>query len=1051
MAQLRRFFAAFFLCLCAASYADELPRLVVQTTHPRTYGRVALSSDRKFFASADDDGTVKIWSVENGLLLRTLELEVGARQIAFDPKGRLVVAGAEKVVFVDVSSGKEVGRLQVARTFCTGFDFLGDKLVTGGTDGKSAEWDLDSGKKTREVVSFDQVIRAVKVSPDNSTLAVLTQDGVLHFCKTSDGQSLGDLSGFDYGSNLDFSSDGKLLAVRSQSGVAVIDVQSRKPVQTLTSGFGHDAIGFGSGTVLYYRTESGVSAVDAASGAVRQVSLFGNSGSLDFKVLLDRKTAVKTNLDDSLDLYDLSGLTLVQSFKGATGAINAVAAFGRLVATGSDDGWVRLWDSLTGRPLGNALAYRGGVSAVAFSPDGSHVYSAAADGRVLSFSANGLAKEGVLDATSMQLIGLAVAPPSEQVATLSVTGKAFLGQIGGSPTTISDQLEARSIACSSDGKTIAIGTKKGELAIFRTSGGDPKVIKDAHASTITWVGFSKDNKHIFTGGVDGYVRSWPASGGKADWSIGLDSSVFAGALSPDGATLAIGGWVQPVTLLDPKNGKKKSELPDESRNNRTLAFTGDGTKIITGGRDGATSVWDLKKNKLIARRYGMGERDWVVVDAKGRFDGTDQGLSALHWVQDNRTLPLSAFFEQFDVPNLYARLTGTKIDVEEKDDPKPPPTPKVDITTTKIQPPPSVRITTPRTDQTVEQEQTTIEVSATDEGGGIDQISLYQNGKLVSDAQRELVELSRNQGKTISKKFAVLLAPGDNVFRATAFNKDRTESASPKEVKITLKKAEAGSTLYVLSVGINDYDNDNYDLTFAKPDAAAFATDVKTRAAGIFKNIVVEQLADKEGTKAKIEAAFARITAKAKPGDAFIFFYSGHGLVTEPDDGTQGEFYLITCDVKRMLGSDDVTKLGVSAKRLKELCMAVPAQKQLIIFDACYSGGAVAEFQSRGAAEEKAIHQLSRSTGVAVMAAASPDQTATELKALGHGVFTYAILKGLSGEAAPGSGSRKVTVAGLFSYLSDIVPELTKQYRGKAQYPNTFLSGQDFPIVVVKG
>ncbi len=1050
MTHLRRLLALFFLVCAAHAIADEPPRLVVQTNHPRTNGRIAVSPDHQFLVSADDDGTVKIWGVSNGLLLRTLELEIGINQIGFDPSGRLVVAGREKVSFIDPALGTEVGSLQVDRPLCTTFDFAGSTLVTGDTAATVNSWD-SAGQKQKTLATLKEVVRAVRVSPDAKILAVLTQDGILTLFSLPTAKKLGAVPGFIISSSLDFSEDSKLLAAVTTSGVKVLQVSSRKVVQTLPGSFGVAPVAtFGSKSNLYFRTTDGISEFDAMTGHSVSSSLLGNTASMDFRVLGDRSLAVRTAGDDAIELYSLSNASLVQSFRGVTGAVTAVASARSYCASGSDDGWVRLWDSGTGRSLGSAKA-GGSVSGLAFTRDGSHLLSADSAGIIREWSVPALRPEKGIQVGGLPLLAIAASPSTSKVAVIDYKGTLLVGEIDGTLTEVTSLGERnRALAFAPDGQTIAAGSGTGDIALVSSSGKAPSFINGAHRGTVTFLGFSKDGRTLISGGLDGAVKTWAIGAPLAKSTVQLASSVFSGSMSPDGNTAAIGGWVQPVTLIDLGTGEKKAELPADSRNGRAVAYAGGGSKLITGGRDGAVTLWDLKKTALTLRRYGIGEHDWVVVDEKGRFDGTDTGLKALHWVQDNKPLPLEAFFEQFQVPNLYSSRTGFKADPTVKDPPKPPPTPKIDITK-KILPPPSVRITTPTSDQSVGEEQATIEVTATDEGGGVDQISLFQNGKLVSNAQRELVELSRSQGKTISKKFAVLLAPGENVFRATAYNKDRTEGASPKEVRLTLQAAEAGSTLYVLSIGINDYVNDNYDLTFAKPDALAFATDIKTKGAGIYKSIVVEQIVDKLATRANIEAAFARITANAKPGDVFIFFYSGHGLVTEPEDGTQGEFYIVTSDVKKMLGSDDLVKLGLPAKRLRELCMTVPAQKQLIIFDACYSGGAVAAFQSRGAAEEKAIHQLSRSTGVAVMAAASPDQTATELKALGHGVFTYAILKGLSGEAAPGTGSRKVTVGALFAYLNDMVPELTKQYRGKAQFPNTFLSGQDFPIAITKG
>ena len=47
--------------------------------------------------------------------------------------------------------------------------------------------------------------------------------------------------------------------------------------------------------------------------------------------------------------------------------------------TGSDDNTARLWDARSGKPLGEPLRHEGGVSAVAFSPEGDRVLTGSSD------------------------------------------------------------------------------------------------------------------------------------------------------------------------------------------------------------------------------------------------------------------------------------------------------------------------------------------------------------------------------------------------------------------------------------------------------------------------------------------------------------------------------------------------------------------------------------------------------------------------------------------------------------------------------------------------
>ena len=115
--------------------------------------------------------------------------------------------------------------------------------------------------------------------------------------------------------------------------------------------------------------------------------------------------------------------------------------------------------------------------------------------------------------------------------------------------------------------------------------------------------------------------------------------------------------------------------------------------------------------------------------------------------------------------------------------------------------------------------------------------------------------------------------------------------------------------------------------------------------------------------------------------------------------------------------------------------------------DACQSGGAMKWLRTRAAGmDEKAIKQLARASGVAIMASSGTKQLSTEFEALKHGVFTYALLEALDGKAD--NGDKQITIHELKSYMDDRVPELSKQYGGKAQSPTYHFDGDDFPISV---
>lgn len=457
--------------------------------------------------------------------------------------------------------------------------------------------------------------------------------------------------------------------------------------------------------------------------------------------------------------------------------------------------------------------------------------------------------------------------------------------------------------------------------------------------------------------------------------------------------------------------------------------------------DGPVRFWNTTSGKLTATLYFFGNKDWAIVGSDGRFDGTTDGFNRLHFVQNNHAFPLESFFEQFYTPNLLAQvLSGEQIAMAQK---------SVININNSIKLPPSVTVKSPKTGDTFTTDQLTVEVEATDEGGGVDEIRLFQNGKLVSEETRGM-KRTESSGEKISQNYPVTLLPGTNTFRATAFNHDRTE-AIPFELVVELKSAIATSNLYILAIGINEYKNGKYNLNYGKPDAQAFVTALEKQGSTIFNNIHKTELYDALATRQNIESAFQTVARNSLPSDAFIFYYAGHGVMSEGSATTLSDFYLIPYDVTRMYGNDRMLdEKGFSAKLLKTLCAQTKAQKQLIVLDACQSGGAVETFASRGVAEEKAILQLARSAGVVVLAATGTEQFATEFQQLGHGVFTYAILKALAGGADGSPKDGKITVKELESYINDQVPELTKKYRGTSQYPNSYARGQDYPLGIVK-
>jgi len=330
-----------------------------------------------------------------------------------------------------------------------------------------------------------------------------------------------------------------------------------------------------------------------------------------------------------------------------------------------------------------------------------------------------------------------------------------------------------------------------------------------------------------------------------------------------------------------------------------------------------------------------------------------------------------------------------------------------------------------------------------DGGGGIKELDIYHNEKLVIiDDEVESIE----DGQMITKTYHVDLVNGRNDFRVVVKNYQKIESR-PDYLKVEYDgEIIATSTLYLFSVGINKYKNATYNLNYAQPDAKSFTKKVINNGSKMFKSIRKTEIYDTEATKENIVKGFESIIAQAKPEDVFVFYYAGHGTL-DPDQ--DNEYYLVPTDITKLYGApEQLQAKGISASELKTYLAQVKSQKQLILMDACHSGGALKAINVRAAAsEEKAIVQLARASGVVMIASSGTQQFASEFEVLKHGVFTYALLEALDGKAD--SGDKKVTVNELKIYMEDRVPELSDKYGGQAQYPTGFVHGNDFPISLV--
>ncbi|MEL7605777.1 MAG: caspase family protein [Sedimentibacter saalensis] len=197
---------------------------------------------------------------------------------------------------------------------------------------------------------------------------------------------------------------------------------------------------------------------------------------------------------------------------------------------------------------------------------------------------------------------------------------------------------------------------------------------------------------------------------------------------------------------------------------------------------------------------------------------------------------------------------------------------------------------------------------------------------------------------------------------------------------------------YAVIVGINNYSGSCIsNLNFCANDAEAFYDALIQYSKYDAENI--QLFSDGKHPKANpitytdILSAIKGMCNKATDQDSILFYFAGHGTRDENDS------YLLTKEFRSNVISDS----SISMKKVNDYFTSSLAKFKLRFFDACHSGRfGVRGLSNPGVATDLAVE----AEGWATLASCKEEQYAHELSDIGHGVFSYFLVKGLSGEAS---------------------------------------------------
>jgi WD40 repeat protein/uncharacterized caspase-like protein len=1072
-----------FLLFVSQAFAQskEQTELVPQLGHSSGVLNVAFSPDGKLIASASRDGNVKLWDGRNQRLLRTFLGKKAAAgkeyaSVAFSPDGKTILTAVDQVMRlwdadkngepIWTASSEAAGNVTSAA-----FSRDGRWFASADKDGSLRLWDAGTLRLLRTFKGHTKAAITVAFAPNGKVLASGSEDGTVKLWDPSTGRELaghlgdfGNMGGMNMGgiNSVAFSPDSReFVAGSDDKTVTLLDVQTGRRLRSFVGhGGAVDSVGFSpdgkfivsgswDGTIKLWDKQS-ARELRTFRATEQQINLLSDDVRRINSVVFspDGHQILSGSEATTLSLWDVdSGHQLFGSAGPAAQQVFSVAFApnGLQFASGTDDGATSFWETNSGH---KAYSNPGGSnpaslfsSFLAYSPDGRTIASSGSVGAIGSYSSldiklldadtgrerRSFTNESGVTSVAFSPDGSKIVSGADQTVKLwdFATGK-LIRSLGGEHAT-----NVRSVSFSPDGKTVASEDEDANIKIWNLADGN-EITSFREGTQGGALVYLADGRHLASANYENGITLWDVQSGRKTQS--LDGLPFSLVISNNNCIIS-GNLDGTITIWDTTSGTAVHTLEGHTGVVTSVAVSPDAKKLLSGSMDATIKVWDVESGALLGTAISFTDGEWIFMTPEGFFDASENGAKNLNVVRGLEVSSIDQLYDALHRPDLVqqklagdpqglVRAAATKLDLDK-------------VASSGVAP--EVRIET--LSSSVSEPQALIEATLTDRGGGIGRVE-WRNNKKVLEIDAMSGTASGAKGKTAVVRKTVPLVVGDNVIELKAFNaQNLIESES---VQVTITRTEQPQTksprpqLYVLAVGVNDYWDSKLRLNFAVPDARSMAEGLQRAGGSLYERVNVTTVLDADVSAAKLDHIFADLKGKVQPQDVFVFFLSGHGKT----EG--GKFYYIPQDF-RYNGAESIVQNAISHEKLKGWFAQIPAQKSVLLFDACESGALIqGQIAMRGLEEKTAIDHLVRATGATVLTATTDDTPAAE-GYHGHGVFTYALLSAFANADANGDGF--IDVQELANYVITEVPALTEAAWQMRQVPQMNVVGSIYPLV----